>query len=366
LYDILTITFTENVGHPLFALFSTFSCIYFCHFEQSGGPMIKIIICVFILFSLPRDNVASAKIVKANKPYTYEMLEQDLSKINKKYEDKVIIKSIGTTHFGRDIWAIKLGRGKKNVVMIGAHHGREWLTSIMLMKMLESYAAKYHERGLFGFRFNNILNEVSIWFVPMLNPDGVTIQQNDLKDFPSKHQELLLKMNEDSSDFKRWKANGMGVDLNRQYPAGWESLNQDPDSPNYKFYKGEKPLESKEVRLLTKFIKEINPAIAVAYHTAGREIFWNYKNGKNLKRDNLIAKKISKLTGYKLARPVKEAVGGGFTDWFITTYHRPAMTIEISYLVGETNPPLSVFRKEWKRNRYVGLKIAAEARKIPD
>jgi g-D-glutamyl-meso-diaminopimelate peptidase len=42
------------------------------------------------------------------------------------------------------------------------------------------------------------------------------------------------------------------------------------------------------------------------------------------------------------------------------------MTIEISYLVGETNPPLSVFKTEWKRNRYVGLKLAEEAKKIPD
>jgi g-D-glutamyl-meso-diaminopimelate peptidase len=40
------------------------------------------------------------------------------------------------------------------------------------------------------------------------------------------------------------------------------------------------------------------------------------------------------------------------------------MTIEISYLVGETSPPLSIFKKEWKRNRYVGLKLAVEAQKI--
>jgi g-D-glutamyl-meso-diaminopimelate peptidase len=173
-------------------------------------------------------------------------------------------------------------------------------------------------------------------------------------------------MNDGSDNFKRWKANGMGIDLNRQYPAGWESLDQQPDSPWYKFYKGEKPLESKEVKSLTKFIKKINPTIAVAYHTAGREIFWNYKNGKNLKRDKRIAKKVSKLTGYKLTMPTKNAMGGGFTDWFITTYHRPAMTIEISYLVGETNPPLSVFQKEWKRNRYVGIKLAKEAKKVPN
>ncbi|MFJ7727970.1 hypothetical protein ACIQXV_17720 [Neobacillus sp. NPDC097160] len=57
-------------------------------------------------------------------------------------------------------------------------------------------------------------------------------------------------------------------------------------------------------------------------------------------------------------------MGGGFTDWFITSYHKPAMTIEISYLVGETNPPLSVFKTEWKRNRYVGLMLAEEAKNI--
>jgi g-D-glutamyl-meso-diaminopimelate peptidase len=350
----------------MITLFSTFTCIYCSYSEQGGGHMVKIIICVILFLTFQLNHVASAKIVKANKPYTYEMLENDLSKIQKKYHEKVKIKSIGTTPFDRDIWAIKLGKGKKNVVLIGSHHGREWLTSIMLMKMLESYAASYDEKGLFGFKSNHILNDVSLWFVPMLNPDGVTIQQHELQRFPSKHQELLVKMNEGSTNFESWKSNGMGIDLNRQYPAGWEGLNQDPASPSHKFYKGEKPLEAKEVRSLTRFINEINPSIAVAYHTAGREIFWNYHNGKYLKRDKLIANKISKLTGYKLAKPVKDAVGGGFTDWFITTYHRPALTIEISYLVGETNPPLSIFNNEWKRNRYVGLKLAAEAKKIPD
>ena len=328
--------------------------------------MAKIIICFIILLTFHQENAACANIVKANKPYSYEMLEDDLSIITKKYKEKVKIKSIGTSHFGRDIWAIKLGKGKKNVVLVGSHHGREWLTSLLLMKMLESYASTLDERNFFGFKSNQILNDVSIWFVPMLNPDGVTIQQNKLNHFPAKHQNLLLKMNDGLDHFERWKANGMGIDLNRQYPAGWESLSEEPASPSYQFYKGEKPLDAKEVIYLTKFIKEINPSIAVAYHTAGREIYWNYNNGKNIKRDHHIAQTISTLTGYKLAMPESNATGGGFTDWFITAFHRPALTIEISYLVGETNPPLSIFKKEWKRNRKVGLKLAAEAKKIHD
>ena len=48
----------------------------------------------------------------------------------------------------------------------------------------------------------------------MLNPDGVTIQQNDLKQIPDKHQKRLLEMNERFENFEGWKANGMGLDLN--------------------------------------------------------------------------------------------------------------------------------------------------------
>lgn len=308
--------------------------------------------------------MADAKIVKVDKPYSYECLQQDLKQINKKYREHIEIKTIGTTHFGREIWGVKLGEGKTNIVLIGAHHGREWLTSALLMNMLESYAEAYQRGQRMGFRSTDILNQVSIWFIPMLNPDGVTIQQNNLKSFSPDYQKQLLQMNEGSRNLKRWKANGIGVDLNRQYPAGWRRLNQEQSNPSYAFYKGKKPFESKEVIALTNFIREIKPSIAVAYHTAGREIFWNYKNGKHLKRDYKVAKKVSRLTNYKLAKPDPEAFGGGFTDWFITTYHRPAMTIEISYLVGETSPPLSVFNTEWKRNKYVGLLLAKEAKKM--
>ncbi|PLS03050.1 M14 family metallopeptidase [Neobacillus cucumis] len=325
--------------------------------------MVRLIGVLFCLFTLLNTSV-EAKIVHVTQTYSYESLQQDLEKINKQYKVQTEVTSIGKTHFGKDIWGVKLGKGKTNIVLIGAHHGREWLTSMLLMNMLETYAEAYKSSKRIGFKSTNILNEVSIWFIPMLNPDGVSIQQSNLKSYPAVYRQQLFVMNDESKNFKRWKANALGVDLNRQYPAGWKSLSIEPSNPSYAFYKGKKPLESNEVIALTKFIKEKKPSIAVAYHTAGREIFWNYKNGKHLKRDYLVAKKVSRETGYKLAKPDPEAIGGGFTDWFITTYHKPAMTIEISHLVGETSPPLSVFPKEWKRNKYVGLLLAKEAKKI--
>jgi g-D-glutamyl-meso-diaminopimelate peptidase len=170
-------------------------------------------------------------------------------------------------------------------------------------------------------------------------------------------------MNAFSLDFSNWKANGMGIDLNRQYPSGWAQLEKGPSVPWYQFYKGTHPLEAKEVQALTSFTNQIKPEVAISYHSSGREIFWKYNQKANLKKDRRLAKKVSSMTDYPLSTPEKSALGGGFTDWFITCHHKPGMTIEISYSVGETNPPLTVFPEEWKRNKFVGIMIATEMEK---
>ncbi|WHY01942.1 M14 family zinc carboxypeptidase [Neobacillus sp. DY30] len=323
----------------------------------------KKLVVVLLFLVLQFEFTSKAQAVETNLPYSYDILEQDIAKIHHTYKE-VDVKAIGKSHFGRTIYGMKLGKGKHSIVLIGAHHGREWMTSMLLMKKLERYAKAYKNHTNFGHLSTHILDEVSIWFIPMLNPDGVTIQQNRLDKFPHDYHKQLLAMNEGIENFQRWKANGLGVDLNRQYPAGWRKLSKQPDFPSYQFYKGRKPVEAKEVKTLTQFIAEINPVIAVAYHSSGEEVFWNYHNGKHLIRDKKIAKKVSKLTGYKLAKPSKQATGGGFTDWFITHYHRPALTIEICPLVGETSPPLTLFETVWDRNKYVGLTLAEEAKRL--
>jgi g-D-glutamyl-meso-diaminopimelate peptidase len=70
-------------------------------------------------------------------------MENDLNLLKAKYKGKIEVKTIGYTHFGRKISAVRLGKGKKNVLFVGSHHGREWITSMLLMKMLETYTADY-------------------------------------------------------------------------------------------------------------------------------------------------------------------------------------------------------------------------------
>ncbi len=322
------------------------------------------IICIVLLLLTTSSAFSkSSKIVDVNHIYTYEIMQKDIKKLKEKFPSLIEIKSIGKTKFNRDIWAIKLGKGKEHILINGAHHGREWITTSLIMKMIEEYANSYISQSSIYGEDIQILDKVSIWFIPMVNPDGVTLQQKGLSAFPKQYHKKLLEMNQGDKNFKRWKANAEGIDLNRQYPANWDNLNTEYDKPSYKYYKGEKPLQAVETKSLVDFTYKIKPTIAVSYHSSGRVLYWYFHNdNKIFKRDYCIAKRLSFLTGYSLIpkKRIDKNDGGGYTDWFIQEFKKPGFTPELSFLVKETNPPLSVFPNEWRRNKSLGLVIANE------
>ncbi len=288
-------------------------------------------------------------------------MTKDLNELVKKYPEALQIESIGKSHFGKQLWGVRLGKGKNTILLIGAHHGREWFTTLMLMRILEEYAKSYQYRNSFEGYDSGKLDEISLYIVPMLNPDGVTIQQGNLSNLNWKSKWEILKMNGFSPNFTRWKANGIGIDLNRQYPAGWEGLDQDVTRPYYQFYRGKKPVATKETIAMVNITYKLSPLMAVAYHTTGQEIYWYYHNKvENIERDFSIAKKTATMTGYKLDLPDEGAVGGGYTDWFITTFQRPALTLELCKLIENRHPPLSEFEEEWERNKLIPFMLLEE------
>ncbi|MDG5787114.1 M14 family zinc carboxypeptidase [Evansella sp. AB-P1] len=332
--------------------------------------IIRIVIILILLLVVPMSTFVIAErqnVTNPEKVYTYEMMERDIHELKKIYPEIIQIKSIGKTKFDRNIWAVKLGNGEINIKINGSHHAREWITTNLIMKMIEEYAYSYkNEEYVYGMD-TKILDKVSIWFVPMVNPDGVTLQQRGLDAFPEKYHSKLVGMNGGSDDFTRWKANGEGIDLNKQYPAEWDNLSNVSNEPHFKSYKGESPIQAKEVQAVIDFTKEIDPQIALAYHTTGRILYWYFfNNPENLERDYCIAKKFSYMTGYEMVpkHTVRKSSGGGFSDWFIKEFNKPGLTAELSYYVKESNPPLSVFADEWKRHKSAGLMLSNEGLKI--
>ncbi|MGE8205865.1 M14 family zinc carboxypeptidase [Heyndrickxia sp. NPDC080065] len=315
-------------------------------------------ICILLiaLFPLQQTNAA---VLNPNKMNTYEQLSKDVKLLSQKYPSIISVRSIGKTPYGRTIWAVKLGKGDATLLINAAHHAREWPTTNLTMKMIEQYANAYMKNtNISGYSVRNVLNQTSIWFVPMVNPDGVTLQQKGVNAFPQKVRKSLIAMNDGSTNFKRWKANAQGIDLNRQYPGGW--YKSSIKHSWYMNYSGTRPLQAPEAKAMYDFTMWVNPETEVSYHSSGHILYWGYKQtGSQYKRDLSIANKLHNITGYKIVKPTPNQKGGGFTDWFTYTLKKPGFTPEISSIVNNSNPPLSIMGDEWNRNKKVGLYLAS-------
>lgn len=301
-------------------------------------------------------------IVNPYQVYSYEKMYKDIKALASKYPDLVRYKTIGKSEYGRDLVAVELGKGPAGILINGAHHAREWISTILIMSMIDRYAQAHAADASIGnMAVRRILEQTTIRFVPMVNPDGVTLQQTGLRAFPKADWPALIKMNQGSTNFKRWKANGKGVDLNRQYPAKWEGISNPASGPNYMNYKGKQPAQAKETMALIHYTKQVQPEIAVAYHSSGEILFWHFHTDKNnLARDRKIASTVSNMTGYSLVAPKANPSGGGYTDWFIQQFGRPGLTPELGNNAGPTNVPLAEFDSIWGQNRSVGLYLATE------
>ncbi|WP_088072620.1 M14 family metallopeptidase [Gottfriedia luciferensis] len=297
--------------------------------------------------------------VDPNGDYSYDELSADLQELNAWYPSFTKVEIIGKSVDGRNLYAFKLGTGKSEIFINGSHHAREHMTTNVIMEMLDQYASAYEKNTkINGFDVRKTLSQTSIYFVPMVNPDGVMLVQKGASS--AKNPSQVIKLNKGSKNFKAWKANVRGVDLNRQYPAGWNTLSGNKLQPGPDNHKGKKPLSEPEVKALYDFTNRHNFKNTVSYHSSGNIIFWHYnQTGSQMTRDKAIATKLSKQTGYSLVPP-KKGGGGGYKDWYVLAKKRPGFTIEISPYVGNRPVPNSYFSSIMKKNLPIGLILANE------
>ncbi|WP_216831861.1 peptidoglycan-binding protein [Alkalihalobacterium elongatum] len=300
-----------------------------------------------------------SSIVDGSKNYSYRQLQRDINTLEFFYPGLIETRVIGKSVDGRNLYAIKLGTGSKEVFFNGSNHAREHMTTNVLMKMVDEYARAYAGHYNIGsYNVRSILNDVSIWFVPMVNPDGVMLVQQGAS--TAKNPSQVIAINGGSTNFSSWKANIRGVDLNRQFPALWDTITGNPGRPSPSNYKGTRPLSEPEAKALYDFTLSRNFLTAISYHSSGEVIYTRYNQEPYSQR---IARGVSNITGYSPINLQHSASGGGFTDWFILSQKKPALTPEISPFVGPRPVPLSNWSRIWTQNRTVGLYIADEARK---
>lgn len=248
--------------------------------------------------------------------------------------------TIGKSCAGRDITALKINSDSEYVLFAAAFHGSEHITSNILLLFLEEFIYAYtHNRSLAGINVRKALGNRGIIFVPRVNPDGCEISIHGALGC-GKEAGNIYKMCK--GDFTHWNANLRGVDINHNFDAGWQALhNLERKSgilgPAPTRFGGEKPHSEPETVALVNLCKEYNIHHALALHSQGEVIYWNY-NGYETKTAKRMAEIMAATSGYALDVPIKLATGGGFKDWFIVRYLRPAFTIE----VGSGRNPLPI------------------------
>lgn len=77
---------------------------------------------------------------------------------------------LGQSVEGRDIFEVKLGQGKKNIMLWTQMHGDEPTSTMAVFDMLHFLQSN---DAAFSSLRNLILSELTLCFIPMLNPDGV-------------------------------------------------------------------------------------------------------------------------------------------------------------------------------------------------
>ena len=239
---------------------------------------------------------------------------------------------MGTSILDRAIPVLHIGNGNRRVLYVGAHHGMEWITSLVLTQFLgELCEIVESKRKVCGIYPCDLLDGYTLSVIPMLNPDGVEYQIHGVEE-NNPLRDRLLEMNDGSEDFSSWQANARGVDLNHNYDAGFAEYKQLEKEQNMKKgtptrYSGECAESEPEVAALCNLMRFSAPWKGVmTLHTQGEEIFAPLCDKSE--KGEVTARRLSQLTGYRLSRAEGLAAYGGMSDWCAEKLSVPSFTME--------------------------------------
>lgn len=300
-------------------------------------------------------------IVNTTVPITAESCDQMIRQIVRTYpfcRSEVLT----TTAFQRPVRTLVIGTGERKVIYSASHHANEWITSLVLLKFAEELARAIQENSTIFDQDAQALSETAtIYMVPMVNPDGVDLVTGAIKPGDIQY-DLAQRLARDYPSIPfpdGWKANLLGVDLNLNYPAGWLTareikFSQGFTSPGPRDYVGRAPLNQFESKALAAYTEFIDPALVLAYHAQGKEIYWQFMD-YDVPGAEALGQEFARISGYTLAQTPYASSFAGYKDWFIQQFRRPGYTIEVGE--GENPLPLSQFDQIYQDN--LGILVTA-------
>ena len=263
--------------------------------------------------------------IEFGKIYTSGEILEHSKELAKEHPGHLHYRRAGESHDGREIPGLLLGDSGKCLIVSSAIHGRESLNPALLLRMAEDYALirenEYRDPGL--DEWQELLTDYSIYFLPLMNPDGYEIA---LRGFSEIRNPLFGNIAAAKGILHtEWKENGRGVDINRNFPCA-----------SYQAREGmKKSASEQETRALIHAFGEFPESVGyIDFHSRGRIIYY-YRDAmpyRYNRRAKCIAKHLQKISGYALGKRKEEHAsrndGGNSVNFYAETYRKPALTVE--------------------------------------
>lgn len=349
-----------------------------------------LIVFIFILvFSV---NSYAAVIVDINKGDTYTSKElYELSKkLVKTYPDILHMEIIGysvdlkpiyvivmTDNIKEEIKSHDFNVSRMHYYVEAGMHAREIANPVNVLKMIENYAMDYYnDNHIKGFSVKKELKDSAIHFIPLVNPDGFDLVKFGKKYINTPKASGILQGIKDKN-YKRWKANIAGVDLNKnfpdeyydvesktwvnkfgKYPNGYHST-----KPGKEFYGGPYGGSEPETQALMDYILRYDFRNFLSLHSMGKYVdCGKYWFGEDFASKNLeLAKLVNKVNGYRIETRSNGKGGGYLSDFVVARTYKPIVTVETTAVQAPT--PQEYYEEAYKDTYLLPLYFVRHGRK---
>jgi len=299
----------------------------------SGRISRTLVLIVFALMILPTaalSGVVSAEEGenRSNDGFrSFPEIEAQLVSLAENYSDIAVLYDLGdlypngdgstkTSHEGRHFWGLKISDNPRinesdeiDILYLGLHHAREWMTTEMMMWMIEHILADYGTNST----ITNLVNNREIWMFPVVNPDGFVYSETNERTWRKNRRDNGLP------DVDR----NFGVDPNRNYGYEWgyDDVGSNPD-PADDLYRGPYPFSEPCTQIVRDLTFNVSFERAISFHTytevMGFPPAYKRLHVPHYPFFNELGRRMAAHNGYEygdVADGVLYEVNGGFDDF---------------------------------------------------
>ncbi len=271
--------------------------------------------------------------------YTYQEMQVDLNSLKATYP-KMQMDVLGNTIDGRQLYHVVVGNpsAPHKILVHGGIHAREYISSQLVMREIVALLEMQQNNLLYhGQSVATLLQNTCIHFVPMVNPDGITLVQGGIDALNTQAAKTMVmsmaaqdQVTDLATYLRKWKNNINGVNLNRNFDAFWQEATPKVEHPSNMFYKGTGPESEVESKALANLCRQLRPDYTISYHTQGRVIYWYFGETGNYKaKGQHLANVVHQNTGYTISNTWSQTDAAGFKDWAVQKLDIPSVTIEL-------------------------------------